>query len=61
MLVGWRMGEDLEVLADLSDGTLHIDVLSGSVKHSINGDINLHIAGELRAWLPMIFGAGVKI
>jgi hypothetical protein len=51
MLVGWRMGEDLELLAELPDGTLDIDVLSGSTTHSVNGRINLHIAGELQAWL----------
>lgn len=51
MLVGWRMGEDLEVLADLPDGTLSIDILSGSANHSVNGPIRLHVAGELQAWL----------
>ncbi len=45
------MGEDLEVLADLPDGTLTVDVLSGSAVHSVNGPMSLHIAGELQAWL----------
>ena len=51
MLVGWRMGEDLELLADLPDGTLNLDVLSGTATHSVNGHVNLHIARELQAWL----------
>jgi hypothetical protein len=51
MLVGWRMAEDLEVLADLPDGTLAIDVLSGSAVHSVDGPLTLYIAGELQAWL----------
>jgi hypothetical protein len=51
MLVGWRMAEDLEVLADLPDGTLVIDVVSGSAVHSVNGPLALYIAGELQAWL----------
>ncbi|WP_129642528.1 hypothetical protein [Peristeroidobacter agariperforans] len=45
------MAEDLEILADLPDGTLSIDALSGSASHSVNGLINLHIAGELQTWL----------
>jgi hypothetical protein len=51
MLVGWRMGDDLEVLASLPDGTLHIDAMSGAATHSINGLLNLHVAGELQSWL----------
>jgi hypothetical protein len=51
MLVGWRMSEDLEVLAALPDGTLSIDALSGSASHDIAGDLRLHIAGELTSWL----------
>jgi hypothetical protein len=51
MVVGWRMAEDLEVLADLPDGTLAIDVLSGSAVHSVNGPLTLHVADELQAWL----------
>jgi hypothetical protein len=51
MLVGWRMGEDLETLAQLPDGTLTFDVLRGKVVHSTNGELALHVAGELAAWL----------
>jgi hypothetical protein len=51
MLVGWRMAEDLELLAALPDGTLTIDVLAGTACHSVNGPVRLHIAGELKAWL----------
>jgi hypothetical protein len=51
MLVGWRMAEDLEVLADLPDGTLSIDVLNGTATHSSNSQFSLRIAEELNAWL----------
>ncbi|RNF85413.1 hypothetical protein EER27_06555 [Lysobacter psychrotolerans] len=51
MLVGWRMGDDLEVLAVLPDGTLSIDALSGSASHDIAGDLQLYVAGELASWL----------
>jgi len=45
------MGEDLEVLAALPDGTLQIDILSGIATHSSNTQVELHIAVELQAWL----------
>ena len=51
MLVGWRMGEDFEVLAELPDGTVSINVLAGTASHDTGGAIQLHIAGELQAWL----------
>jgi hypothetical protein len=55
MLVGWRMTEDLEILAALPDGTLSIDVLSGTVSHDVAGDIQLYIGGELQSWLSHRF------
>jgi hypothetical protein len=51
MFVGWRMVEDLETLAELPDGTLEIDVLTETVRHSSGLTPRLHIAGELAAWL----------
>ena len=51
MLVGWRMAEDLEVLAELPDGVLSIDVLAGTASHSVGGAVQTSIAGELQAWL----------
>jgi len=51
MLVGWRMGDDLEILASLPDGTLTVDVLSGVAVHDISGAVELHISKELQAWL----------
>lgn len=51
MLVGWRMTEDFEVLAELPDGTLTIDALTGAGSHDVIGPLDLHIAGELQAWL----------
>lgn len=50
MLVGWRMGGDLEALSALPDGTLRFDVLKGRVSHSSSGELELHVAGELGAW-----------
>jgi hypothetical protein len=51
MLVGWRMGDDLEALAALPDGTLTIDVLSGTACHSSEAVLELHVTDELQAWL----------
>lgn len=51
MLVGWRMGEDLETLAALPDGVLVVDALAGTARHDQAGPVRLHIAGELQAWL----------
>lgn len=51
MLVGWRMGADLEALSELPDGALSFDVLSGSVTHDQRGELDLYIARELSAWL----------
>jgi hypothetical protein len=51
MFVGWRMAEDLEILAELPDGTLEIDVLTETVRHSSGSPPRLHVAGELAAWL----------
>jgi hypothetical protein len=50
MLVGWRMGEDLETLSDLPDGTLRFDLLNCQASHSVGRDLSLHVAGELSAW-----------
>ena len=50
MLVGWRMGEDLEAIADFSDGELSINVLEGTAVHSQAGSIELGITKELQAW-----------
>jgi hypothetical protein len=51
MVVGWRMGDDYERIADLPDGTLSFDLLEGTVAHSSGALPNLWIAGELSAWL----------
>jgi len=50
MLIGWRMGDDLEKLASLPDGTLRIDCLTATARHSQTNEINLRLAGELSAW-----------
>lgn len=34
MVVGWRMGDDLEKIADLPDGTIVFDVLLREARHS---------------------------
>lgn len=51
MIVGWRMSEDLDRLADLPDGVLRIDVLRERAVHSKAGPVELHIVRELSAWL----------
>ena len=50
MLVGWRMGEDLETLSALPDGELSINVLSGEATHSVVGSLKLWVAEEIQAW-----------
>ena len=50
MLVGWRMGDDLDALAELPDGILSVNVLTGQAVHSVTGALHLGIAGELKAW-----------
>ena len=52
MLVGWRMGEDLEQLAELPDGVIFINALKGEAKHSSAGPLKLWVAEEISAWLP---------
>ena len=70
MLVGWRMGSDLEVLADLPDGAIDFDLLGETAVHSAVGPINLGVTGELSSWLrkrlnslaiPMEAIAGAKL
>ena len=51
MVVGWRMGDDYETIAELPDGRLSFNLLIGSVVHSNGTSPSLWIAGELHAWL----------
>jgi len=51
MFVGWRMGNDLEVMSELPDGTMSLNLLTGEAHHSIAGQIDLHIAKEIQVWL----------
>jgi hypothetical protein len=51
MLVGWRMGDDLETFAQLPDGTLEVDCLKGTAHHSVSGPVSMLVASELTAWL----------
>jgi hypothetical protein len=50
MFMGWRMFEDLGVLATLPDGKLTVDVLTGTCTHETVGPIDTYIAGEISAW-----------
>jgi len=50
MLVGWRMGGDLERLHALGSGHLSIDVLTGACTHNEGVVSELHVALELNAW-----------
>ena len=51
MVVGWRMGADVETIANLPDGTLVFDVLTGNARHSSGVEPTLWVSGELQAWL----------
>lgn len=51
MVVGWRMGDDYERIADMPDGTLVFDLLAAKVDHNLVEAPQLWIAGELNAWL----------
>ncbi len=50
MAIGWRMGADLEVLADLPSGSIHFDILAGQATHNTQGLLQLQIASEMQAW-----------
>lgn len=51
MAIGWRMGDDLELLSDLPSGTIHYNILEGRSAHDVHGEIDLRIASEMKAWL----------
>jgi hypothetical protein len=51
MAIGWRMGDDLAILADLPSGHIHFDILGARSTHDTKGQVELHITGEMRAWL----------
>ena len=51
MVVGWRVGEDVDRIASLPDGTLSFDLLNGTADHSSGTKPELRIAGALEAWL----------
>jgi hypothetical protein len=53
MMVGWRMVDDYEILAELPDGTLSFNLLSESVTHDSGAQPKLWITGELAAWLQV--------
>ena len=50
MLVGWRMGDDLETLSELPDGELSVNILTGEAAHSLAGPLKLWVAEEIQAW-----------
>ncbi|MDQ3002379.1 MAG: hypothetical protein M3Y08_14095 [Fibrobacterota bacterium] len=49
MFARWRLFGDFEILADLPDGEVEIDVMTGTAHHSSGGPIVLRIAQELKA------------
>jgi hypothetical protein len=50
IVVGWRVGNDYERIAELPDGTLFFDVLAAKAAHSLVEIPELWITGELNAW-----------
>jgi hypothetical protein len=62
MFFGWRMSEDLETFAQLPEGKLTIDVLTGSCVHDAHGPVQTYIAGEIGAWFrSQLTGRGISI
>lgn len=51
MIVGWRLGEDYETLAELPDGILHVDLINASNSHSSGSIPALWVTAELSMWL----------
>jgi hypothetical protein len=51
MAIGWRMGDDLETLSDLPDGSIEINLLTGESNHSVTGPLDLRVGREMQAWL----------
>lgn len=51
MFARWRDPEDFEVLANLRDGVITLDALTGTAGHSSAGPMPLRIAKELAAGL----------
>ena len=45
------MGDDLEVLSEIPDGTITVDLLTGKDHHSIVCELNLHVSKEITVWL----------
>jgi hypothetical protein len=50
-LVGESAQDDLEILADLPDGSLSIDLIERRASHSHAPELSLPIVGELSEWL----------
>ncbi len=55
MFVGWRMGDDLELLSELPSGTISLDLLTGKTIHEKLGKIKLGISQEICLWLIQHF------
>lgn len=53
MFVGWRMGDDFELLASLPDGIIDINLIDSTATHGIIGKLDLHVAKEITAWLRL--------
>ena len=50
MLIGWRMQDDLNRFAQLPDGTLTVDALTGACTHNVDGELTTYIGPEIAAW-----------
>ena len=46
-----HINRSLEYLADLPDGTVEINLLSESCKHSVAGDLSLPMVADFNLWL----------
>jgi hypothetical protein len=62
MLLGSRVTDDLEKLAELPDGKLEVDLLKGTARHSSGAVLELLVVSESAAWLNQrLDGAGVSV
>ena len=51
MVIADQSPSDLELLAEMPDGAIHIDLINISANHERAGPVNLEVVGRLAEWL----------
>lgn len=51
LLVAWSRTQDLGKIAELPDGDLEFDIISGIANHSVVGPVELEVCRVLKEWL----------